>query len=238
MVDEEKFFAWLDGELAGTEAAEVEALVAADTELSARAAEHRALAGRLRAAFDPIAATSVPERLATSLKAEQPGVVSLATRRASASERRSGGVPQWAAMAATLAIGIFVGTLVAGGSDNAPLEARDGAIYAAGSLDNALERQLASAGAGGSDTRVGLTFRNPSGSICRGFTGEAASGLACREGEDWRLRGLFASPEGQSGDYRMAAGADPNLAGLIDSTMAGDPFDAEQEAAARNRGWR
>lgn len=236
-LSDEKFFAWLDGELAAAEAAEVEALVAADAELSARAAQHRVLSGRLRAAFDPIAAAPLPETLAATLKVEQPNVVSLAGWRASASERRFGGVPQWAAMAATLALGLFVGTLVASGTGSAPIETRNGAIYAAGSLDTALERQLASAGSGG-EVRVGLTFRDQSGTICRSFTGEAASGLACRDGADWRLRGLFAAPKGQSGDYRMAAGQDPNLAELIDSTMAGNAFDARQEALAREGGWR
>lgn len=144
-------------------------------------------------------------------------------------------------MAATLALGMFVGTVVAGGNDSAPVQARDGAIYAAGNLDTALERQLASGGGGagaGAEVRIGLTFRNQSGSICRSFTGEAASGLACRDGDDWRLRGLFAAPEGQSGDYRMAAGQDPNLAELIDLTIAGEPFGAGQEAQALERGWR
>ena len=234
---DEKFFAWLDGELSGAEAAEVEALVAADPGLAARAGQHRALAGRLRAAFDPVAEAPVPERIAAPLKAPQPRVVSLEGWRAKIGERRFAGVPQWAAMAATLALGMFVGTLVDNGSSSAPVEARDGAIYAAGSLDTALERQLASADSGG-EVRVGLTFRDQSGTICRSFTGEASSGLACRDGGDWRLRGLFAAPEGQSGDYRMAAGPDPNLAELIDSTIAGDAFDAEQEARARDRGWR
>ena len=86
--------------------------------------------------------------------------------------------------------------------------------------------------------RIGLTFRDSAGAVCRSFTEQRSSGLACRDGQDWRLRGLFAAPEGQSGDYRMAAGADPNLAALIESTIAGDAFDAAQEKSARDRGWR
>jgi hypothetical protein len=49
---------------------------------------------------------------------------------------------------------------------------------------------------------------------------------------------MFAAPEGQSGDYRMAAGMDPNLAALIESTIQGEPFDADQEKMARAHGWR
>jgi hypothetical protein len=52
------------------------------------------------------------------------------------------------------------------------------------------------------------------------------------------MRGLFAAPEGQSSDYRMAAGMDPNLAALVDSTMAGSPLDAAQEQAAKAKGWK
>jgi hypothetical protein len=86
--------------------------------------------------------------------------------------------------------------------------------------------------------RIGLTFRDRMGEICRSFTGSAGSGLACRDGARWRLKGLFAAPEGQSSDYRMAGGMDPNLAALVDSAMAGEPFDGSAEKAARDRGWR
>ena len=233
---DERFFAWLDGELSGVEAAEVAALVAADPELSARAQQHRALAGRLQSAFGAVASAPVPDRVAAPLQIQRGNVVSLSSWRERLAGRRPGGAAQWAAMAATLALGVLVGTMVntSGGS---PVEVRDGAMYAAADLDTALDRQLASAGPGG-DVRVGLTFRDQSGAICRSFMGESSSGLACRQGEEWRLKGLFEAPEGQSGDYRMAAGQDPNLAALIDSTIAGDAFDAEQEKAALERGWR
>ena len=36
----------------------------------------------------------------------------------------------------------------------------------------------------------------------------------------------------------MAAGEDPRLADLIDERIAGEPFDAAAEKAARDRGWR
>jgi hypothetical protein len=49
---------------------------------------------------------------------------------------------------------------------------------------------------------------------------------------------LFAAPESYGGDYRMAAGMDPSLAALVDSTISGEPLDASQERAAKAAGWR
>jgi hypothetical protein len=162
-------------------------------------------------------------------------VVDFASRR-EVRQRRWPQAPQWAAMAATLAIGILVGTVANPGGDEAPVELRSGKIYAAAALDRALDRQLASGGQ--SDVRIALTFRDQAGAICRSFAQGSASGLACRQGDEWQVRGLFAAPEGQSGDYRMAAGADPNLGALIDATISGEPFDAAQERAALQRGWQ
>ena len=36
----------------------------------------------------------------------------------------------------------------------------------------------------------------------------------------------------------MAAGEDPRLAALIDERIAGEPFDAPAERAAKEKGWR
>ena len=231
MTEDEKFFAWLDGELGPAESAEMEAKVAADPELERLAEQHRALGARLRVAFDPIASAAVPDHLAVTLRAPAKVVDFAAARRA----RSMPSLPQWAAMAATLALGIFVGTMV---PDRAagPVEVQAGKLYAAASLNQALETQLASAPA--DSVRIGMTFRNGAGEICRSFTAQASSGLACHRNGRWQLKGLFAAPEGQGGSYRMAAGMDPSLAALVDSSMAGEAFDANQEKAARDKGWR
>jgi hypothetical protein len=233
MVTDEAFFAWLDGELDPAESARVEAEVEADPELAAKAERHRAMRRKLAAAFDPVLAAPVPPWLRELRPV--PDVVDLASVRESRIARRWSGVPPWAAVAATLAIGIFVGTMAPHRSD-APVAVEGGAFYAAAALDRGLTTQLASAPTG--DIRVGLTFRDQSGAMCRSFTAPAASGLACRDGNRWRLRGLFAVPEAQTGPYRMAAGPDPNLAAMIGSTMSGEPLDAAAEKAARDRNWR
>ena len=231
MIEDEKFFAWLDGELGPAEAAEVETKVASDPELARLAEEHRALHGRLRGSFDTIATAPVPERLQAVLRQPAKVIDFGAAKRT----RNLPSLPQWAAMAATLALGVFVGTMVPQ-RGNAPVEVQGGKLYAASALSRALDTQLASAPAG--EVRIGLTFRGQAGAICRSFTGPAASGLACRDNGRWQVRGMFAAPEGQASDYRMAAGMDPNLAALVGSTMAGAAFDAAQEKAARDKGWR
>jgi hypothetical protein len=232
---DEKFFAWLDGELSPDDAARVQAEVAANPEMARLAEQHRAMQAQMKAAFDPVADEAVPERLRDAIRPTHTDVIDFAALEQARRERRFGSLPQWAAMAATLAIGIFVGTAIPQRS-SAPVEVRGGKLYAASALGGALDKQLASAPAG--DVRIGLTFRDRSGAVCRTFTQTQSTGLACRNSGRWQLRGLFAVPEGQSGAYRMAAGMDPNLAALVDSTMAGEPFDAAQEKAAKEKGWR
>ncbi len=122
-------------------------------------------------------------------------------------------------------------------SSNAPVEVQGGAIYPAGVVGEALDTQLASAGSS-SDVRIGLTFRDQTGSVCRTFESAASSGLACRDDGRWQLRGLFAAPEDSQSEYRMAAGSDPRLLDMVDSTIAGEPFDAAKEAQAKQRGWK
>ena len=146
-----------------------------------------------------------------------------------------------AALAATLAVGVFGGNLLAGGllsgGPASPIAAEGGRLVASADLENALYARLASSPAD-SGPRIGLTFRDKAGAICRTFEDRSASGLACREGGDWRIRSVFQAPEGQTTDYRMASGANPQLLEAVDATIAGEPFDAAQEKAAAERGWR
>ena len=232
---DDKFFAWLDGELGGHESDAMAARVAADPHLTSLAEQHRAMQERLRGAFDTVAMAPGPARLSDSLRPQQAAVIDLGGAKRAREARRWQPLPQWAAMAATLVIGVFLGSMVQW-QGNAPVELRGGQIFAAAALDHALDSELASAPRG--NTRIGLTFHDSAGAICRSFTETHSSGLACRRDGRWELRGLFAAPEGQGSAYRMAGGMDPNLAALVDSTMAGEPFDAAQEKAAKGNGWR
>lgn len=234
MSEDEQFFAWLDDELDADDAARVHARVATDPRLGKLADEHKALQARLGRAFDSLLDAPLPEGMHASTFAAGNNVVALGAAKRAPAARHWPTAMQWAAMAATLAIGVVTGTVVSRDT-RGPVEAGSGGLYAAGALDKALHTQLASAPSG--DVRIGLTFRDRSGTICRSFTQPQASGVACRAGERWRLRGLFATPEGQNDEYRMAAGMDPALATLIDATMSGDPLDQAQERAAKQRQW-
>ena len=151
MVSDDVFFAWLDGELGSDEAARVAAEVQADPKLAARAEQHRALRQRLGRAFDGVADAPIPDHLLAATRRSEPEVVDLASARRSREGRTWAPLPQWAAIAATLAVGIFVGTMVPERSE-APVAVEGGKIYAAAALDSALTAQLASAPAG--DVRI------------------------------------------------------------------------------------
>ena len=236
-IDEAKFFAWLDGELDPAAAAEVESAVAADPRLASLTEQHRAFGTRLRGTFDVVVAAPVPERLTETVGPRRGSVIDFGARRQPSARAPFAPLPQWAVMAATLAVGVLVGTILNGSEAAGPVEVRGAKMYAAAQLDRALETELASSGAAG-EVRVGLTFRDQTGTICRSFTVELSSGLACRDRSSWHVRGLFAAPEGQNGSYRMASGTNPNLGALIDATIAGDPFDDAQEEEAQRAGWR
>ena len=230
MTDDPRFHAWLDGELGPEEALQMERRVSADPELQALAEQHRRLQQRLGQAFGAVAAAPVPARLQAAVRPAAE-VVDLAAVR----ERRR---PSWgtqaAAMAASVALGLFAGaTLLA---PEGTIRSDRGQMVAAGALDQALSTQLASANGAGS-TRIGLSFRTGEGTYCRSFTSGASAGLACREDDRWQVRALFSGAEGQASDYRMAAGQDPRLMELIDATIAGEPLDAEAEAEAVRGGW-
>ena len=232
---DEKFFAWLDGELTDAEAAEVAQRVAADPQLQALAAAHRSLGGQLKSAFDPIA--QQPVELAAYAPAADSNIASLAQARVA---RQPMATPRFwahaAAMAAVFVIGIATGNMLLSGPTS-PIAPEAGRLVASAGLENALYNRLASQPSD-DGPRIGVTFRDKSGAICRSFSDRGADGVACRDQGDWRLRALFQGEQDPVGDYRMAAGADPRLGAMVDDMIAGEPLDAAQEQAARDNGWK
>ena len=224
-VTEEMLIAYLDGELDAEHAAAVETALAADPALSERAVRHRALADRVRGAFAPVAAEPVPERLSAMLGRNDTKVVDLAARRA-----RRVTWQAWGALAASVAAGLVVGLAIPRGS---PVLGDQ--MAARGELAQALEER---ASGRGQAMEIGLTFKDHAGRYCRTFAGDGVSGLACREKEAWKVELAVRQPKASETEYRTAASvtAAPVL-NMVDQLIAGEPLDAEQEAAARASNW-
>ncbi|MEN3975769.1 zf-HC2 domain-containing protein [Emcibacter sp. SYSU 3D8] len=237
IVDDNTLMAYADGELTGAERAAVEAAVAADPALAEVLARHMALRGAIRGAFEPILSEPLPPGLAAL--AGGADVTDLAVARESRQLHRPSLAARWGALAATLAVGVAAGYLLSGPSGMVGT-AGDG-LVARGDLARALERQLAAddPAAVGSPVRIGLTFRDAGGALCRSFSAarqDAVSGIACKSDDYWRLRlAIGAAPE-IGGGYRQAAG-ETSVLEAVDTMISGSPFDAAAEKAARDGGW-
>src|SRR5947209_480105 len=96
----ERLMAYVDGELSPADRARFEAELAADPALAAEAARHRALASKVSGAYAPVLDEPIPPQLLA--------VAAAANDRAPL--RRA--LPQWAAAAAALVIGVVAGRAI------------------------------------------------------------------------------------------------------------------------------
>jgi hypothetical protein len=61
--------------------------------------------------------------------------------------------------------------------------------------------------------------------------------MACRQGGQWQIPVMVAG-SAPAGEYRQAGAAMPAaVLEAVDARIAGKPFDANQERAARAAGW-
>jgi hypothetical protein len=240
---DEMLMAYADGELDLVSRAEIEAAMAADPAIRRAVERHRALAAKVKTAYQGVLDEPLPAKL-TSLTAAPVAapVVELSAERAARQPRRATtarwGMPQWAAMAASVALGVMVGVFVMRGPA-APFEETAAGLVARGELDAALTQQLAgSLGTGG--PQVGISFRDRGGAYCRTFHVQqqaALAGLACRSGDEWRVQVLAAAQLREAG-MRPAAAMPMAVLQAVDAAIDGEPLDAEAEAAARDSGWQ
>jgi len=223
MTREEMIIAHVDGELKGVEAVRFEAEIAADPKLAAQVARHRSLADRVNGAYAPVLNEPVPPQLlAIAGAANDRGRAGL------------GRLVPWAAMAASLAVGLIAGRVAL--PQAGPLTSDHGALVAHGQLASALSTELA---AQGGVVKVGLTLRTADGRYCRTFESapDRLAGLACRQDGRWVARTVTAWTPSAQGGYRTA-GSDtpPEVLAAVDG-LGGQPLDAAAERAARDKGW-
>jgi hypothetical protein len=240
---EETLMAYADNELDAQTRTAVEAAMATDPEVARRVAQHKALRGKLRLAFDKTLHEPTPQRLIDAARGvpavrREGNVIPL---RRKAPPRRAW--PQWASIAASLVIGVVIGQAMLHDSGSGPVTSRDGQLLANGVLARALSEQLASTQTDQAPVRIGLSFKSKAGDYCRTFTvheSTALAGLACREHDDWHVRALAqTTPTAGSGSAYRQAGAEipKSVMQAVDDTIAGDPLDAHAETVARDKNW-
>ena len=223
----EQIAAYADDELDLLNARRIEQSMASDSDLAEAIAAHRALRRRLANHFAPVLDEPVPESLSSPLTVIDTSLEGRRKRKA----HPWFGTAQWIAIAAALVMGLFMGRQV----EQGPVGERDGALVAQGSLASALDTQLASEQGSNPATRIGLTFRNASGTICRSFEARTFSGIACRSDADWQLRQTFG--RSARAEYRQASSS-PLADSLADMIGSGTALNAKDETAARDRHWR
>lgn len=250
-IDDDILQAYVDGELDASDAARIDAALAHDAALARHVQQARDLRAQLRAAFDPVLDEPVPARLSALLQPPSaqaatptPPLVMPAAGHATGTTRcratRRWFVPgaALAASVALLAVGLWWwrpgGDLV---------RVQGGQSFAAGALTHALDKALASEPDAHAPVAIGLSFRSTDGRICRTFvlrTPPARAGLACHERAGWQLPVLgAATPPEDGGELRQAASAlPPAVQAAVDARLRGNVFDARQERAARDAGWR
>jgi hypothetical protein len=245
-ITDEQLMAYADGELDAAAAAEVEAAIAADPALAQTVARHRALRRQLREAFAPTLDEPVPEHLMALVRAPaaQPAAAAGAAPMAEVvplRPRRRWALPEWAGMAAALALGVALSQAFLAPTPADLRTAAGGALRADGALAQALDRQLAADNTPAGRIAVGLSFRDGSGAYCRSFVlrdPRPLAGLACRADDGWHVP-ITSEAEVDTGELRQAAASLPPAVLLaVETRLAGDTLDAEAERRARDAGWR
>lgn len=224
-IDPETLAAYADGELDPLTAKRVERAIAADPALAAEVDRLRALTAKLRGAFAGLDAQPMPAGVEALLKRND-NVVPFPTRTHKPKPQR-----WYGAIAASLVAGLLLGQLVPRSGGNLGFDG--GTAVAQGQLAHALDTQLASATDSG-PVRIGITFRDRAGGLCRTFEQGTTGGIACAQGQGpWRieqLRGGMADKGGTA--YAQAGSPMATLMGDAQAMAAGDPLDAAAEAAA------
>jgi len=240
---EETLMAYADNELDAQTRTAVEEAMATDPEVARRVAQHKALRGKVRLAFDNVINEPTPQRLIDAAR----GVPAV---------RREGNViplrrkappprawPQWASIAASLVVGVIIGQAMLRGSGSDLVTSRGGQLLANSVLAHALSEQLASTQTDQSAVRIGVSFKSKAGAYCRTFTAHestALAGLACRDHDDWHVQVLAqttSTPDNGTA-YRQAGSALPkSVLQAVDDNIAGEPLDAAAETAARDKNW-
>lgn len=248
-IDNDTLQAYVDGELDPAAAAQIDTALAYDEELAHRVQQARAMRAQIRNLFDPVLDEPVPERLSAMLQPASAAARGAAAPRAAHAGHRGFGAGRrrgsrrWLAPGAAVAASIAVLAMALWWrAETGLVRMQDGRQFAPGGLSHALDQTLASAPDRAAPITIGLTFRSADGHICRTFverSGTAMAGLACHEAAGWSLPALATATKPSAGELRQAGSDLPaKIQAAVDARIRGDAFDAQQERAARDSGWR
>lgn len=219
-IDDATLMAFADGELSEARTAEVAAAVAADPALAARVERFRTVKARLAGSLDGLAPRADLLARAKQAQAARPNPV------------RIWG-PALAASLAGLVVGAAAVMSLRPAGDLGPDMAAQGGLVAV------LERTPSGTAAGGVEPLYSVVAAD--GRACRAFRtigGRGYEGVACREGDGWRVLALAEAPRRLPG-YSQASGDEAVAVGAaLDGVQAGEPLSAAAEAALIRRGWR
>ncbi len=224
----EQLAAYADGELDDLAALRVRRAVDGDPALATELARLTGLRDILAARFDPVLTDPVPAQLTKPIE-DAAKVVSLNDVRAARQslwQRPQFRFAAGSAIAASLVIAVLVG-----GRGGTPSGYADSKLAAA--LDGTLSGQTAPDG-----TKLLLSFRDNGGSACRGFASPSVGGIACRDGQGWKLKMIGQPGVTSTTQYQQAGSADAAIMAAAQDMAVGAAFDANSEAAARKAGWQ
>lgn len=245
--DDETLMSYVDGELDAKLRAEIAAAAEKEPVLARRVEQQRALRAKVAGAFAKVLEQPVPERLvrvargaaASESAADRGNVLQFPTRaaRAPATPWRA---REWAAMAASLVLGVVISWRIFSLGEGGPIVAGKDALVAHGELAHALDHQLASEQRGEEPVLIGLTFKTRDGNFCRSFVMRATrtAGLACHVGADWQVTATDSAvlPQGQLQQANSALS--PAILRAIEARGDGAALDAEAEKSAQLSGWK
>jgi hypothetical protein len=247
MTEDEKLSRFLDNDLGDDERAELQSVVSTDAIAKTKLERMRANDDLVRKAFDAPMREDVPDRflnaidagLARQATARPDNVVSLEDRLPrSGNDNRRAWWPIGGAIAASLAVGLLLGTQFAPAGDATTSLALNDV------LNDTPSTQTISLKSGERVTPE-LTFERRGGGYCRRFgitdTDSKRLGLACRTDGHWTVEALLPAGTASSAQdgYVAAEGpGDAGMDGVIDTLRAGDPLDKAAENALIARRWR
>ena len=238
---DETLMAYVDGELDEQARGEVETAMRANPDIAARVARQQALRKRVHLAFARVADEKVPDRLVAAARGSSTPTSSRDSNVVPLRRKSSGhwSWPEWTSIAASLGAGAILSFLLLRHSEVEPITLRSGHLFANAALAQALSNQLSST-QGPARVRIGVSFRDQSGDYCRTFAlsdASALAGLACHDGGEWRLE-VIARTRISATQYRQAESSMPKpILESVEERIAGDPLDAQAEAAAKDKGW-